>query len=129
MQPRDQLNSPPEHSAPDGFEWAAESWIAQDALAMTQAKAGSYYPDHVVFLGPALPTHDVGRWPAVLTDGTGISLRSDATSSQRAMLRCLSDILVRLPANWSLEAIGLEAEAELLNWDAEKYRQSLAARA
>tara|TARA_B100000787_G_C16151747_1_gene276888 strand:- start:9 stop:977 length:969 start_codon:yes stop_codon:yes gene_type:complete len=128
MRPRDQPNSPPEHSAPDGFEWAAESWIAQDALAMAQAKAGSYYPDHVVFLGPALPTRDEGRWPAFLTEGTGIALRSDATSSQRAMLRCLSDVLVRLPANWCLEAIGLEAEAELLNWDAEKYRQSLAAR-
>jgi len=45
------------------------------------------------------------------------------------MLRCLSDILARLPSDWSLDPIGLEAEAELLNWDAEKYRQTLAARA
>jgi rhamnose utilization protein RhaD (predicted bifunctional aldolase and dehydrogenase) len=96
---------------------------------MMHAKAGSYYPDHVVFLGPALPSLDEGRWPAVLHEGTGIALRVEATPSQRAMLRCLSDILARLPCDWTLEPIGLDAEAELLNWDAEKYRQSLAASA
>jgi hypothetical protein len=44
------------------------------------------------------------------------------------MLRCLSDVLARLPENWTPHAIGATAEAELLNWDAEKYRQALAAR-
>ena len=120
---------PPKERAPEGFEWAHESWVAQEAWAMAHATAGSYYPDHVVFLGPALPVQDDGRWPAVLYDGVGIALRVEATPSQRAMLRCLSDILARLPSDWSLDPIGLEAEAELLNWDAEKYRQTLAARA
>ena len=127
MQHRGQACTPPKNPAPDGFEWAAESWIAQDATAKKQAMAGSYYPDHVVFLGPALPTQDAGRWPAVCLNGIGIALRRDATSSQRAMLKCLSDVLRRLPPDWPLEVIGLDAEAELLNWDAEKYRQSLSA--
>lgn len=127
IQHEGQAITPPKDQAPAGFEWSAESWIAQDPIAMKQALAGSYYPDHVVFLGPALPTQETGCWPAVLLRGTGIALRGDATPSQRAMLKCLSDVLLRLPADWSLEAIGLEAEVELLNWDAEKHRQSLAA--
>ena len=41
------------------------------------------------------------------------------------MLQCLSNILLRLPLDWVPEPIGEKAEAELLDWDAEKYRQSL----
>ena len=44
------------------------------------------------------------------------------------MLTCLSNILRRLPEDWIATPIGEEAEAELLDWDAEKYRQALAAR-
>jgi rhamnose utilization protein RhaD (predicted bifunctional aldolase and dehydrogenase) len=129
MVERSHQDKPPNKPAPEGFAWAYEGWVAKDEWAMRHAKAGSYYPDHVVFLGPALPSLDEGRWPAVLHEGTGIALRVEATPSQRAMLRCLSDILARLPCDWTLEPIGLDAEAELLNWDAEKYRQSLAASA
>ena len=57
-----------------------------------------------------------------------VLIRDDATASQKAMLRCLSDVLARVPADWSVDPIGPDAEAELLNWDAEKYRQALAAR-
>lgn len=120
---------PPEGAAPEGFEWAAESWMAFDPRASALASSGSYYPDHVVFLGPALPASDhAGDPPALLIEGQGVAIRIGATSSQRAMLKCLSDILVRLPENWAPQAIGSEAEAELLKWDAEKYRQALAAR-
>lgn len=119
----------PDGPPTDGCDWAAESWIACNPFTANLARAGSYYPDHVVFLGPALPAADhEGAPPAILIDGKGIALRWNATASQRAMLRCLSDLLVRLPANWTPQAIGPEAEAELLNWDAEKYRQALAAR-
>ena len=124
----------PERTAPDarppeGFGWAVESWIAGDPRAAGLARAGSYYPDHVVFLGPALPGADhAGKPPAILVAGTGIALRTTATPSQRAMLRCLSDLLLRLPEGWTPEPIGPQAEAELLDWDAEKYRQALAAR-
>ncbi|MEM8823351.1 MAG: class II aldolase/adducin family protein [Pseudomonadota bacterium] len=115
--------------APDGFEWALESWIAHDARCAQIALAGSYYPDHVVFLGPGLPSEDHrGQPPAILFEDVGVALRIGATSSQAAMLRCLSDLLQRLPADWTPQPIGEAAEAELLDWDAEKYRQALAAR-
>ncbi|MEM9106245.1 MAG: class II aldolase/adducin family protein [Pseudomonadota bacterium] len=119
-----ELTSP----APAEFVWADESWIAFDRRTRDLVAAGSYYPDHVVFLGPGLPDRDhAGHPPAIIHEGEGIALRADATPAQKAMLRCLSDVLIRLPYDWSAEAIGLEAEAELMNWDAEKYRQSLAA--
>jgi len=115
--------------SPDGFSWAEESWIALDRNACARATAGSYYPDHVVFLGPALTTRDHdGNPPAILIPGTGIALRDGATAAQKAMLRCLADLLAHVPEDWMLEAIGQDAEAELLDWDAEKYRQALAAR-
>lgn len=111
-----------------GFEWATgESWIAHDSRACTLAVSGSYYPDHVVFLGPALPQSDgPTNPPAIVLKDQGILVRDGATSSQIAMLKCLSDILIRLPEDWNVEPIGPEGEAELLNWDAEKYRQALA---
>ncbi|MEL6645428.1 MAG: class II aldolase/adducin family protein [Pseudomonadota bacterium] len=119
----------PETAPPDGFAWTAESWIARDDRAADLAVSGSYYPDHVVFLGPALPAADTpANPPAILIEGVGVALRDGATPSQRAMLTCLSDLLIRLPGDWTAEAIGAKAEAELLNWDAEKYRQALAAR-
>ncbi|MEM9755658.1 MAG: class II aldolase/adducin family protein [Pseudomonadota bacterium] len=121
--------APTGRPAPGGFFWADESWIAQEPTAAKRAAAGSYYPDHVVFLGPALPTQAAGdTWPAIMLPGEGVIMRDAATTSQRAMLRCLSDVLARIPADWSLDVIGADAEAELLNWDAEKYRQALAAR-
>ena len=61
------------------------------------------------------------------SEKVGVALRQEATGSQRAMLRCLSDVLLRLPREWTAEPIGPNAEAELLEWYAEKYRQALAA--
>lgn len=119
----------PSANAPTGFAWADEGWLATDPRAFAVATTGSYYPDHVVFLGPGLPTVDhEGQPPVVLHRELGAAIRTGATGSQRAMLRCLFDVLRRIPSDWEAEPIGEAAEAELLNWDAEKYRQALAAR-
>jgi len=129
LAPRELGASAPTGAPPAGFDWTAESWIARDARTAALARAGSYYPDHVVFLGPALPVADhAASPPAILVRGHGVALRHGATASQRAMLRCLSDVLSRLPEGWTPRPIGPEAEAALLDWDAEKYRQALAAR-
>ena len=112
---------------PSGYGWAKESWLGRDARASSIALSGTYYPDHTVFLGPALPEEDeTGSAPVVLVKGEGVLLNLKATDSQQAMLLCLSNVLRRLPEDWTVQAIGAEAEAELLNWDAEKYRQALA---
>ena len=123
-----EYDTPPSPSA-EGFTWSEYSWLGQNARAADLALSGTCYPDHVVFLGPALPERDTSaNPPAILKRGEGVLIRDGATSSQLAMLRCLSDVLSRLPQDWSVDPIGPEAEAELLNWDAEKYRQALAER-
>ncbi len=119
----------PDGDAPAGYDWChSANAIAQNTDLARLARSGSYYPDHVVFLGPGLATVPVETSPALLVPGQGICLRSDATPAQLAMLICLADVLCRLPGEWRPEPIGAEAEAELLNWDAEKYRQAIAER-
>lgn len=114
------------------------SGLAHDTKMCERAVAGSYYPDHVVFLGPALPVHtaeeiaerppDDFAFPATIVKCNGVFIKNDSTPAQRAMLQCLYDVLSRTPSDWALDPIGKDAEAELLNWDAEKYRQMLAKR-
>lgn len=118
----------PSIKAPDGFVWSHVNAVAQDKRLKNLVLSGSYYPDHVVFLGPALPTQATQGAPAYCMEGQGIAVRHDATDAQKAMVQCVGDLLMRLPADWTPTAIGAQAEAELLNWDAEKYRQALAAR-
>ncbi|MFV1590655.1 class II aldolase/adducin family protein [Phaeobacter sp. JH20_39] len=122
--------APVTQAPPEGFVWSDYGWLAQNTAAFERARSGTYYPDHVVFLGPCLPVQDHdGNPPAILQEGQGVLIKADATSSQLAMLQCLSDVLARVQDGWSVEPIGPDAEAALLNWDAEKYRQALAARA
>ena len=128
LDPADVAPSAPDADPLPGFTWAGEeNWLAQDETARARIAGGTYYPDHVVFLGPSLPTADNDNTPpAILVPGVGVQIRESATATQKAMLRCLSDVMRRVPDDWSLEPIGHDAEAALLNWDAEKYRQSLA---
>ena len=121
-------HSEPLASPPNDCTWAGVGALAQDERLRGLALAGSYYPDHVVFLGPALPTRATEGAPAFMVEGQDVAIRTEATNAQKAMAQCLADVLTRLPADWTPSAIGPEAEAELLNWDAEKYRQALAAR-
>lgn len=120
---------PIQNAPPEGFTWSSGNALAQDARLEQLAASGSYYPDHVVFLGSALPTRPTEGAPAFISSGVGVAIREDATSAQHAMVGCLNDVLCRLPQAWEPNAIGAEAEAELLDWDAEKYRQALASRA
>ena len=109
--------------------------LATNARLRERAASGTYYPDHVVFLGPGLPVVSPESFPArvqdlpmpaVIVEGEGVYMKRDATSAHHAMLQCVFDVLGRVPRGWELVPIGQDAEAELLNWDAEKYRQALA---
>jgi len=109
--------------------------LAVEPKLLERASSGTYYPDHVVFLGPGLPVVSRGSFPdkvsdlpvpAVIVEGHGVYMKRDATPAHHAMLQCVFDVLGRVPGDWDLAPIGQEAEGELLNWDAEKYRQALA---
>lgn len=112
MSPRSTSVPAPAGEAPNGFTWSPHSWLGIDKRASDYALNGTYYPDHVVFLGPALAQKDTREMPpAILKKGHGVLIRNGATSSQLAMLACLSDVLARLPQDWSVDPIGAEAEA------------------
>ena len=58
--------------------------------------------------------------------GAGVLLPPDATCSADELALCLALVLERVPHDARLRHLTAEHEAELLDWDAEKYRQSLA---
>ena len=112
--------------------------IATDPISLAAAQRGSLYPDHVVFLGPgivetertetaATAARRAGRpdAPLVVVPGAGVLLHNAATPSARALARCLADVTCRLASDDPIDPLSPADEAQLLNWDAEKYRQSL----
>jgi rhamnose utilization protein RhaD (predicted bifunctional aldolase and dehydrogenase) len=110
---------------------------ATDLTSMHIASRGSLYPDHVVFLGQgsfiANPGDTAvsiaaanGPGPvSILFPGIGILMRGDASRGADAMAGCLSDVLARVEKNAELRYLSPVEHGELLNWDAEKYRQEL----
>jgi rhamnose utilization protein RhaD (predicted bifunctional aldolase and dehydrogenase) len=117
--------------------------LATDRRNLEIATAGSLYPDHVVFLGPGLPTlgpnesltaktgHAIaeGLPPpvALLVPEQGAVIRNDATPGAEAMLVCLALVVTRLPSDASIHYLPQDEEQALLNWDAERYRRQMTA--
>lgn len=115
--------------------------IATDLVSLAAARRGSLYPDHVVFLGPGIVTAHAGEravdaarrcgrvgTPLVVVPGAGVLVHAAATPGARAMIGCLADVTCRLASDDPIAPLSADDEAQLLNWDAEKYRQSLDAR-
>jgi rhamnose utilization protein RhaD (predicted bifunctional aldolase and dehydrogenase) len=112
--------------------------LATDPVSLAVARRGSLYPDHVVFLGPGVVETEgaetaadaerrVGRRgaPLVIAPGLGVLMHDAASASARALARCLADVTSRLKANDPIDPLTAANEADLLDWDAEKYRQLL----
>jgi rhamnose utilization protein RhaD (predicted bifunctional aldolase and dehydrogenase) len=95
------------------------------------------YPDHVVFLGPSAAQYqnaedflascpDRSQWPDILfLKGKGVFVRQALTDAKLAQLRCYYDVITRQDAQEQLMPLSPQQVAELLNWDAEKYRKSI----
>lgn len=98
---------------------------ALDEMTLQLGCTNVYYPDHVVFLGTSIPTDIASAAPAVAVPGKGVLVRKDAKPSIEPMLRCLGDVFSRLAPLAKLKALTAAEIDQLLNWDAEKYRQTL----
>ncbi|MFK5978718.1 MAG: class II aldolase/adducin family protein [Rhizobiaceae bacterium] len=115
--------------------------LALDPVRVKQATSGSLYPDHVIFCGigaTALADDEspIQAKTRVLKTGApapvflivpeqGVLVRRDASSGAHALMRCLVDVLLRLPVDAELCYLTHEQNLELLDWDAEKYRKAL----
>jgi rhamnose utilization protein RhaD (predicted bifunctional aldolase and dehydrogenase) len=110
---------------------AAVQALARDPLRRARACGGSLYPDHVIFLGPAAAALDPAAPVAesasklLLAPGHGAFLSADAGVSADELALCLALVLERVPPEAALRYLTAADEAELLDWDAEKYRQEL----
>ncbi len=110
--------------------------VATSSARLNMALSGSLYPDHVIFCGVGAvalkpdetPSHAGNRQPApvfLLVPGLGALIRSDASKGAQALARCLGDVLARVPEDATVQCLTDAENADLLNWDAEKYRQAL----
>lgn len=131
--------------AGEGFEPLADAHplhgVAMSGPRMAMALGGSLYPDHVLFCGigtadlrpgeapgAAVARHMARGFPPppiLLVAGAGALIRADASAGTRALARCLGDVLVRVPEAATLTYLSVAQNAELLDWDAEKYRLAL----
>ncbi len=114
---------------------------AMDPLSCAVAAGGSLYPDHVVFLGArsvisrpgesakmiedSAKAEGVSPPVSILFPGQGVLMRGDADKGAEAMAACLAEVAGRIAPGAPLRYLSMEENAELLNWDAEKYRQEL----
>jgi rhamnose utilization protein RhaD (predicted bifunctional aldolase and dehydrogenase) len=99
--------------------------LATDALALRRGSNKVFYPDHVVFLGVGVATSLASRAPLVALPGVGVVIREDAKPAIEPMGRCLADVMRRVLEEDPLVALSDADIDRLVNWDAEKYRQTL----
>lgn len=98
--------------------------LATDRLALARGKSLVFYPDHVVFLGVGVATRFDGNPPLVAVPGVGVLIRDDAKPAIEPMGRCLADVMRRVEDADPLVALTADDIGRLVNWDAEKYRQT-----
>ncbi|MCY1234623.1 hypothetical protein D9M72_472110 [compost metagenome] len=115
--------------------------VATDLESCRIAAGGSLYPDHVIFLGKGVVVAAPGETalaieakrraageslpPLLLFPGKGVLVQKEMSAGAFAMARCLADVTARIPADARLRYLTEAENAELLGWDAEKYRQQL----
>ena len=101
----------------------------------------SFYPDHVIFLGPGILTFEylddaknflnnlkaknINPPPYLILKEIGLYEISSVIPAAREMMDCFLEVLLRINFEDELKYLSQPQENELLNWDAEKYRQSI----
>jgi rhamnose utilization protein RhaD (predicted bifunctional aldolase and dehydrogenase) len=143
--PMKSVNVKPLTETISGSDFAAANDDIIHQLALTGdgfdlTRAGSLYPDHVVFLGSAIagvesleelaaycanPSDDPLRPKAVALKGTGVVHASSLSAGGLEMLKALAEISRRAGSVEQVRYLTDAEEKELVNWDAEKYRQTL----
>ena len=95
---------------------------------------GCYFPDQVVFLGPGIPAASACDLesrqgldaPVAVVRDVGVFVREGLQKAAVETLHCLMCIHLKAPPNWRLTSLSAAAVRELTDWDAEKYRRTLA---
>ena len=108
--------------------------LGTDPASCWIASAGSLYPDQVIFLSDAIAFGRAGETARDLEQTSrlllifpckGVLVARHASAGALAMIRGLADVASRISPATDLRVLTDAECAELLGWDAEKYRQSL----
>jgi rhamnose utilization protein RhaD (predicted bifunctional aldolase and dehydrogenase) len=112
--------------------------LAFDKISMEIASKSPLYPDHVVFIGPGpmwvgsesearslLKQENRNDQKVLIIEHIGVLVYKEANKGVDDMLHCLTNVLLRIDAKSKLNHLTEEDELELINWDAEKYRQDI----
>lgn len=111
--------------------------LAMASARIEQAIGGTLYPDHVIFCGIGAHATTAGETADaycaraeqkphfLIVPDAGVLWRKDITENGRTMTRCLADVMVRVPADAKLNYFTQAQDYELLDWDAETYRQQM----
>ncbi len=95
---------------------------------------GVLYPDFAVFLGRRLPVVSSEaefsravnkKYPALIWPEVGVFVQDGASPGVIQLLRCHALLRARLPQGAMLNLLKETEIVELLDWDAERYRQAL----
>jgi rhamnose utilization protein RhaD (predicted bifunctional aldolase and dehydrogenase) len=114
--------------------------LALDPQSFEVARKGSLYPDHVVFLGRAIAgANDAAelaefcaaakvdplRPKAIALHSVGVVHDAALSLGGIEMLKALANVARRIPPTANIKYLEPDEEHELVDWDAEKYRQGL----
>lgn len=107
--------------------------LGTDEDMISQVSHGTLYPDHLVFLGSGVHVLNEERIPDVgaespmmlIVPGAGVLVHERISQGGEEMVHCLAMVGQRLSPVDTLRYLTDEEEAELLGWDAEKYRKQL----
>lgn len=110
--------------------------VIKDSLLNILRNEWALYPDHVVFLGaePAILEKNFSlldldkmasrKPPFIFSVNDGIYESLHTTAAQKCQMRCYYDVIIRIGSSDKLTILSDLQVSELLNWDAEKYRQN-----
>ena len=125
----------------ESYKPVADPFIHQLAMDTTLfnrlSSSWALCPDHVVFLGarPACYSSMDGfrseiadscfRPALIFIRDVGVFTQANFNAGQMAQLRCYYDVLARQPEGAEVNVLNNDQIAELLDWDAERYRIKL----
>ncbi|AGB75015.1 MULTISPECIES: class II aldolase/adducin family protein [Rhizobium] len=130
----------------EGSSYAPASDEASHQLALSPeniriATGGSMYPDHVIFLGTKIGLLEAGQLlqaylesfdgteggapKMIIVPGSGVLVSNALTPGGQVMVRCLAEVVSRIPDGADVVYLSQADEYELTNWEAEQYRQAL----
>ena len=128
----------PEYSQKNDYKYKIFKTENENLLSVFSK---SFYPDHVIFLGPGIPLFNSPedakdfilyiskkniQLPAYLIiKHYGLFENINSITASREMLDSFIEVLLRIDFNLTLKSLTKKEENELLNWDAEIYRQSI----